>query len=583
MDRRLERFERRRAALTRRSDRFSTIRGWVAIPGVLGAAALVPSAGWVPALWALLAVGVVFGTVVLAHDRLDRRRHALGLWIDIIRELEARRTLDWAGIPSPPPREPDAAHPFERDLNITGPRSLHALLDTAASREGSDRLRRWLLEPEPEDVRERQARVRELAGVRRFRERLMLAGRLLGEEHWDDASVKRWLARSKSVSSPIVLWCLALTNLALAAAGSPLVVATLLVYGVAYWSRLREIRGFVDEALELQAKLEQFGAVAGFLEAEAPRVPVRGLCAPFVDPERSPSAHLRAAARIAMAASAHRTQIVGALLNLVVPWGATFAWRLEREKERLRDLLPAWLEVWHELEALCSLATYAAQNPNASFPDLAEGEPVFEAEGLGHPLLPPGEKVHNDFRLARPGELVIVTGSNMSGKSVFLRTLGVNLRLALCGGPVDARRLRTIPFRVFTCMNVEDTIGGGMSLFYAEVRRLRAMLDALERPEGAPVFYLIDEIFKATNNRERLIGSRSYAHAVAGRRGVGAITTHDLDLVTLANGSAPIDNYHFRDDVADGKMVFDYKLRAGPCPTTNALKLMRREGLPVEE
>lgn len=563
----------------------SAVRGWIAIPGAIAAASLAATAGWAAALWATLAVGAAFGVAVLAHDRIDRRRRVLELWIRILDEHDARATLDWARLPPPPAREADAAHPFERDLNITGPRSLHALLDTSASREGSDRLRRWLLEPEPSDVRERQARVRELAGQGRFRERLALAGRLLGDERWDESSVKRWLARSKSVSSPIVLWCLALANLALAAAGSPLVGVTLLAYVAAYWGRLREIRGFVDEALELQAKLEQFGAVAGFLEAEAPRMAegIRRLCAPFLDPERRPTALLRSAARIAAAASAHRTQIVGALLNLAVPWGATFAWRLEREKERLLDLLPAWMEVWHELEALSSLATYAALSPAATFPELAEGEPVFEAEALGHPLLPPSERVRNDFRMERLGGLVIVTGSNMSGKSVFLRTLGVNLRLALCGGPVDARRLRTAPFRVFTCMSVEDTIGGGMSLFYAEVRRLRAMLDALERGDGAPLFYLIDEIFKATNNRERLIGSRAYAHAVAGRRGVGAITTHDLDLVALADGVAPIANFHFRDDVADGRMTFDYTLRPGPCPTTNALKLMKREGLPVEE
>jgi len=145
-----------------------------------------------------------------------------------------------------------------------------------------------------------------------------------------------------------------------------------------------------------------------------------------------------------------------------------------------------------------------------------------------------------------------------------------------------ARRLETAPFRLFTCIRVADSVTDGISYFYAEVKRLKALLDALERDDPLPVFFLIDEIFRGTNNRERLIGSRSYIRALVGRHGVGVISTHDLELVRLADEMAQLENYHFTETIADGRMAFDYRLRRGPSPTTNALKIMQMEGLPVE-
>jgi DNA mismatch repair ATPase MutS len=212
----------------------------------------------------------------------------------------------------------------------------------------------------------------------------------------------------------------------------------------------------------------------------------------------------------------------------------------------------------------------------------SDSERAFVADGLGHPLIPAGRKVCNDFALEAPGHIVIITGSNMAGKSSFLRAVGVNLCLAYAGGPVNAGRLACLPLRVFTSIRVSDSVTDGFSYFYAEVRRLRALLDALDEDDERPVCFLIDEIFRGTNNRERLIGSRAYIRALAGRRGLGVIATHDLELVRLADALPGLRNQHFRDAVIDGRMVFDYRLRPGPCPTTNALKIMHMEGLPVE-
>jgi DNA mismatch repair ATPase MutS len=170
----------------------------------------------------------------------------------------------------------------------------------------------------------------------------------------------------------------------------------------------------------------------------------------------------------------------------------------------------------------------------------------------------------------------------MAGKSTFLRTLGTNLCLAYAGAPVNARRFDTSLFRVFTCIKVSDSVTDGISYFYAEVKRLKALLLASDSGHGLPLFFLIDEIFRGTNNVERHLGSRAYIRSLATRPVVGAIATHDLELVKLADEIPGIVNYHFREEVRDGRMIFDYELRTGPCPTTNALKIMQIEGLPVE-
>jgi DNA mismatch repair ATPase MutS len=180
------------------------------------------------------------------------------------------------------------------------------------------------------------------------------------------------------------------------------------------------------------------------------------------------------------------------------------------------------------------------------------------------------------------GEVIVITGSNMSGKSTFLRTVGVNLCLAYAGAPVNAAYLKTNLSRLFTCIQVSDSLTDGISYFYAEVRRLKALLDALEKKHDLPLFFLIDEIFRGTNNRERQIGGRAFVQSLIGGHGAGLISTHDLELIVLAEELAEVSNFHFQEEVTQGRMLFDYKVRPGPSRTTNALQIMQMEGLPVE-
>ncbi|MEN0058041.1 MAG: MutS family DNA mismatch repair protein [Bdellovibrio sp.] len=269
------------------------------------------------------------------------------------------------------------------------------------------------------------------------------------------------------------------------------------------------------------------------------------------------------------------------LLNVLMPWTVTAAYCLERLRQRQAQSFPEIsreLAEWEVWGSLLVFDKYQTQT-YAEYSDQA----VFAGEGLFHPLLSRDQVVANDFSFPRGKSLGLLTGSNMSGKSTFLRTIGINQILANMGAPVFAKRLQTRPWRLETCIEVSDSLRDGYSYFYAEVRRLKQILQAVSSTE--PVLYLIDEIFRGTNNRERHIGSKSVIRTLAqSSNSLGFVSTHDLDLVILEESTPSVLNLHFREEVdSAGQMTFSYHLNYGPCVTTNALRIMRNEGIRIEE
>ena len=605
IERQVERLSRRIAALEATSNRFTWLRLLVFIAGFLVSAFVFFLRG--PLLWlAVLAFWLIpFAVVVAVHRRLEQgiRRHRI--WRARQQRQRARMALAWDSLADVPTVPPPPGHPFALDLDLLGPRSLHQLLDTAVARDGSLRLQKWLLDPAPaaEAIARRQALVRELRPLSRFRAKLHLHARLAAgeeEEPWEATRLLHWMeqpAPAGSLRLLVVLLILLAVSTALLFSGEQIGALprlwpfTFALYAILYLSLGRAASSVFGEALALQAALDQVRQVFRFLEdARYGQNPhLRALCAPFLQAETRPSAMVRRLNRVVNAAGLSQNPVLALVINAVFPWDLFFAYRLHRLRGQLAGRLATWLDVWFELEALSSLANFGYLNPRNTFPAItgneesAENLPPFSGRALGHPLIPEVEKVRNDFTIPALGQIDIITGSNMAGKSSFLRTLGVNLCLAYAGGPVDADHLETRLFRLFTCIRVTDSVTDGISYFYAEVQRLKALLNALKAEDERPLFYLIDEIFRGTNNRERLIGSRAYIRELAGRDGVGVIATHDLELVHLAEEIPAVRNYHFRDAIAGGRMVFDYRLRPGPSPTTNALKIMRSEGLPVDE
>lgn len=591
----IDKLARRIRPLQARSDRIALLRLVIVLAGivaaVLAALALDGTAAWLVAGAGL----VLFAGVALYHRRLERWIETLTLWRALKKDRRARRDLDWESLPPPRPIElQDKSLAF--DLDLTGYRSLHHLLDTTISRHGTQLLADRLTHARPDldAIARRQNIVRELKPRGRFRERFRLTYRLVLKRELEGDNLLEWL--KTAFPSARLLWALPVAtvlvavNLALYVLYQflgypPFFLLSLVAYtGFYFWNKA-PLENALGALVRVNAELEKFRAIVEYLErapyANAPHL--AALCEPFRDKTPRPSRQLRRIQWITAGVGLRSNPLIGTLLNLVLPWDFALAFLADRQRARVAQTLPEWVRVVHELDALIALGNFAALHPGAAFPEIRAGaQPVLQATKLGHPLIPAAARVTNDFEIRTLGEVEILTGSNMAGKSTFLKTVGVNLCLAYAGAPVVAARFVAQPFRLHACIRITDSIVDGFSYFYAEVKCLKRLLLELGAQDDLPLLYLVDEIFRGTNNRERLIGSRAYIRSLLGARGAGLIATHDLELARLAEDNALAHNFHFRDEVGEGRLVFDYLLHPGPSPTTNALKIMEMEGLPVD-
>ncbi|MCL4396699.1 MAG: hypothetical protein M1482_18165 [Chloroflexi bacterium] len=596
IERQIDRLRRRILPFQVVSNRVSWARVAVFAGGIAAAIAAAtrvsPLAGWgVLALAALL-----FALVVSAHRRLERWIDTFAAWRDIKLDQLARMTLDWPNLGAPAAANVPGGRSLALDLDLTGARSVHQLLDTTVSRPGSQMLAQWLVQPSP-DLNEtlgRQRIVRELVPLTRFRDRFRLTLRMVMQEQLMGEGVSYWLAIESNANR--LKWALFVAT-ALAAVDAALFALFWLAGWPAFWAitlaayvlfffvsqgALGEVMGALVQS---DVELDRFAAIFRYLERYRydGHPNVAALCEPFRDPGKSPSASMRRIKIAAIGVGLRSNPVLLLVLNVALPWDFFFAYLGDRYRTQVAQAFPKWADTCYRLDALMALANFGYLNPDYTFPELTPAaRPILRVEGLGHPLVPAESKVCNDFVVDAPGELAIITGSNMAGKTTFLRSIGVNLCLAYAGGPVNAARFCSVPFRLHTCIRITESVVDGFSYFYAEVKCLRRLLDELRADSPLPLFYLIDEIFRGTNNRERLIGSRAYVHALIGANGAGLLATHDLELAGLAEHNPGLSNYHFADQVSDGRLVFDYRIRGGSCPTTNALKIMQMEGLPTE-
>ena len=604
LDKQIARLRRRETVLNEISRKYWNVRRIIFVCGALLALVFCSVASSKVAWLIATLIALLFLVVTIFHNRVRDSLLRISLLAEIKQIQIARIDLDWDRIPHEDPATlPSPGHPFESDLDITGERSLHRLIDCAVTKEGSERLKTWLLSvrPDAQLIKRRQALIRELKDHYVFRDKLQLlsavarinTGQSRQRSLWNSSKLVDWIERSHPKDSllPTVVFFFILSalNITCVLLASFEVIPqiwpiTFLIYMGAMLLRQSRIAAAWGELQELEKTLTHFKVVFAYLESrKCQNTPgLAEICAPFMDKSKRPSTEMRRLGRLAAALGVHTNPLLSFLVHLFVPWSFYFTYRLELVKAEIAHQLPRWLDAWHELEALNSLANFAYLNPHYEFPVLTAETDQIVARDLGHPLLKPEFKVCNDFDLDHDQRIVILTVSNMAGKSTFLRTIGVNLVLAYAGAPVNAEHLQTSLFRIFTCIKVSDSVQDGLSYFYAEVKRLQALLAAAEMDDPFPVLFLIDEIFRGTNSRERLIGSRSYIRRLAQGRSVGLVATHDLELIKLADEIEGVVNRHFREEVRDGKMVFDYRLRSGPCPTTNALTIMRLEGLPVE-
>lgn len=480
---------------------------------------------------------------------------------------------------------PPAGHPYADDLDVTGKGSLLHRLDRTQTRAGRIALESLLLEAakpasaaERETLVARQAAVRELASLAALRERVAteLAADL------DPAPLVMAMRSDVHLPAPILFrllgFALPLATLACAlwqpkAWYLPVAVSFVISMYVAaklapLFAAAKLLPDLVRTADLLVALGEQpfEGAMLGVLRskfAAAGKVLVR----------------LR---RTAGFVSARENEVFRLILGPILAWDVHCGLHLLAIKREGAEALGAGFEALAELESLASLAWFAAEEPGVSFPELAPpGGVAFEATALAHPLLPPATRKANDVTVARRGQLLLVTGSNMSGKSTLLRAMGLAVVLARAGAPVCATHLVLGPSHLAVSLRMRDDVGEGVSRFYAELRKLKVILDAARRStDESAAFFLVDEILSGTNSRERAIGAKALLLALLEAGALGVASTHDLELHALVEDSR-VTICHFEEQVHEGKLTFDHVLRPGPVVSSNALRLMHEVGLDV--
>ena len=575
------------ASLSRRCDLVANLRLAVFIVAVL-IAWMSFWAQWISWLW-LCVAGAGFVALMFIHDRALRARKRAEDSTAFYEQCLARLDGRWAGngLSGDDLAPPD--HPYAGDLDLFGKGSLFELLCTARTRAGERTLADWLLAPAtPDEVRARQAAVEELRSRLDLREELALLGtdvrRGVLPEHvvkWADAPAC-FLTRAPLRAAHVVA-VLAVTSVAgwafFGFGPLPFTVAIIAVWLVNRVTQSR-VRSVLEALEEPGRELQVLAGVLTHLERE-----------PFsCDRLRRVQDALtqdgvrasESIARFHRLLTWHETRgnQLFAPLAILLLWDVHFAYAFDAWRLKYGRLVQGWLQAVGDLEALGALGAYAYEHPEDPFPEVVAEGPLLEAERLGHPLLPTATCVPNDLRLGGDLRLLVVSGSNMSGKSTLLRTAGINTVLALAGAPVRAARMRVSPVAIGATLRIQDSIQEGSSRFYAEIRRMRQLVDLASGP--LPLLFLLDEILHGTNSHDRKIGADAIVRGLLAAGAMGLVTTHDLALAKTADElGAQAANVHFEDHLEEGKLVFDYRMRPGVVQKSNALELMRAVGLNV--
>lgn len=539
--------------------------------------------------WWLLVPLTVFFAFVLFHQgvrtKIARAKRAVACYNHGLARLEDR----WSGTGQPGLEFLDEQHPYAQDLDLFGKGSLFELLCTARTRGGEATLAAWLCAPAAlDEVRARQEAIIELYPRLELRETVALLGEDVRAGVHPEV-LQAW------AQAPALLRLTMMRIVAVSLAG--LTVFTL-IGQVAFgwgplWFLLALLLKFVFE-IRLRPWMRQagigvthavrdltlFSQLLAHLETEQFHSPrLVSLHAALQTNGLPPSQQITRLRQWISLLESAKNQLFIPIAFLLL-WETQIMLAIEAWRIRSGAAIPRWLLALSEFEAFCALAGYAYEHPQDPFPELVATGPCFEGDAIGHPLLASARCVRNNVQLGGDLRVLLVSGSNMSGKSTLLRTIGINVVLALAGAPVRAQRLRLSPLAIGATLRVQDSLQSGSSRFYAEITRLRQLMDLTKGP--LPLLFLLDEILHGTNSHDRRVGAEALIRGFINRNAIGLVTTHDLALAHIAEALTPrAANVCFEDHLVNGKLVFDYRMRPGIVQKSNALELMRSIGLEV--
>ena len=568
---------------------------------VLGALAISDPPHRTPLAMGAAAAVAIFIALVRMSQHLDAGRRAALARAKVNEQGALRAERAWHEIdPQLWTWPSDAGESLRFDLDVVGSASLIQLLPTISRAMGAPLLRAWLGGPGARDdshplaideLRARQTSVAELRDAIDMREAFELCARRV----WLDAPrITELIDWGRGTGLPQPIWLRAAT-LALPAISIVSLAASRfwsLGWRVALLSMLvtlvlmRRVRGHTREAIRVAEIGAQFADAYSELATTVLRATPR---APHLlalqDSLRGADRALGRLHRLSDLAEVRASPMQHVVLQALLAWDYRIAQSVDRWRAAHGHALETWFSTFAELECLCAFGGLAYANPTWCFPDLSSPAPLrLRATELGHPLLRDGSRVANDVEIGPPGTLLLISGSNMSGKSTLLRAIGLNVVLARAGAPVCATSMHCPPMTLVTSLRVTDSLTDGMSYFMAEALRLRDIVFAAERSAGEhPLLYLVDEILRGTNSEERAVAARYIVARLLETPAIGAVTTHDLGVFDVPELADRLQHAHFAerfDETTDGeRLVFDYRLRSGPATSRNALRLLRVIGL----
>ena len=560
----------------------------------LGLAALTVLLAWLSlrshllSAWWLIAPVAAFAGIAFWHSRVLRSRELAQRAVAFYERGLARIEDRWAGTGESGERFSDPHHVYAADLDLFGAASLFQLLSAARTRMGEETLARWLLAPaKVDEIRNRHAAVHELREALDLREDLAVLGQDASVGVYPEA-LANWAESPNQMSPRWLVWAAPLLGVgavmgAISWAVWDVVTPLVLVVGIEAgltWGLRKKVDAVLHGTEHAFRDLDLLAGVLGRIEANSFQDPgLQGLQRRLLSSGVSAFQGLmRLRSLVDLVNSRHNFFV--RLIDAPLMYSVQVAFATERWRRAHGGVVRSWIAAVADMEALLSLAAYSYEHPADPFPEFTEGVATFEAEELGHPLLPWATCVRNDVLIRGGTRVLLVSGSNMSGKSTLLRAVGINAVLAMAGAPVRARRFRLTPLRVGASIRINDSLQEGSSRFYAEIKRLRQILDYAG---AAPsLLFLLDELLQGTNSKDRRIGGEGMVRVLVERGAIGLISTHDLALTEIGGDlNGQLHNVHFQDELAHGRIMFDYRLREGVVTKSNGLELMRSIGLDV--
>lgn len=541
----------------------------------------------------LTILGMLFISLINKHSRLKYNKNCSRMICEINEDSLKRLKGEWKSFQDIGEEFINDNHNYLKDLDIVGKGSLFQYINVASTYLGREKLKEILSAPNYniEEIYDRQKAVKELSDCLGWRQRFMAEGKIISKRKENPELLFKW---AKEVSSlfcnksfilmsrilPVItigtiLICLLVSGIPNYVPFIPIVIQIIILK-----SKAKECNRILSLIYKYKNDIEEYSKMISIIEKKK----FKSKYLLKLQESLIEKGELSATQKINKLCSltnliSDRANFFYHLINVVTLWEYHLLIRFEEWKKDSGKSIEKWFKVIADVEALSSLATLKHDHPEWIMPEIRDSALVFKSKNIGHPLLTK-KPICNDLEMGKEKSILLITGSNMSGKSTLLRTTGINLVLAYAGGPVCAESLSCSIMNIYTCMRISDNLEENVSSFYAELLRIRQLMDATKRKE--PVFFLLDEIFRGTNSKDRHTGARVLIEKLSKEKALGLISTHDLELSDIEQSNSKIKNYHFREFYENDQIKFDYKLRPGVSTTRNAIYLMKIAGIEIE-